>query len=325
MHYNSWCGTQSRRHSRYLLSRILCAVAFLLSIILSIPPQVVATNNEPTPEEKKLPRVNNGSVINLNESSEPNDFSNARQPTKRIVGGNDAPQFRYPYFVALREAYNGEHKCGGSLVAPDVVMTAAHCESDIKYAEVGKYYSTVNGTSSGDKDETYNTETFEVTGSMYPHPLYNSGLSFSHDVLLFKLNRKSSHQYIRVNTDPNLPSESSTNIEQLESQKNKDVGSEQNRVMNNLIVMGMGSTLFGKLGSSAPEVLQQTKTSYVPNRVCRRSKDQFVDDSYQNLISEDMLCAFEDSQDACQGDSGGPLIQNGNSPSSDILVGIVSW
>lgn len=321
MQYNSWCGTQSRRHSRFLLSRLLFAVVFLLSIFLSIPPTVVAANNEPTPEEEKF----NDDKEHLSGSSKGNIFSNAHQPTKRIVGGNDAPQFRYPYFVALRESYNGEHKCGGSLVAPDVIMTAAHCESDIKYAEVGKYYSAVNGTSSGAKDETYNTETFEVTGPMYPHPLYNSGVSFSHDVLLFKLNRKSNNQYIRVNTDPNLPRESSTNSEQLESQKNKDVGSDQNRVINNLIVMGMGSTQFGKLGSSTPEVLQQTKTSYVPNRVCRRSKDQFVDDSYQNLISDDMLCAFEDSQDACQGDSGGPLIQKGNSPNNDILVGIVSW
>lgn len=187
-------------------------------------------------------------------------------------------------------------------MAPDIVITAAHCESDIKIVEVGKYFMG-NGTSSSDTDQSYDTEVFEATGPLYPHPLYNSGVSFSHDVLLFKLNRKSNNQYIRVNTDPNLPSETSTHNEQLESQKNhyKDVGNEQSRVVNNLIVMGMGSTQFGKLGSTFPERLQQIKTSYVPNQVCRRSKDQSVDDNYQNLISDDMLCAFEDGQDACQG------------------------
>ena len=181
-------------------------------------------------------------------------------------------------------------------------MTAAHCESNIKYAQVGKYYVTVNSASINDEDPINNIEMFEVTGTMlYPHPLYNSGVSFSHDVLLFQLNRKSNKQYIRVNTDPNLPSVSSSSIEQQDSQKSnyQDIGSEHKRGQNDLTVIGMGSKFFGKFGLSTPEVLQETTISYVPNGVCRRSKDQF--DNYQNLISDDMLCAFEDSQDACQG------------------------
>jgi len=64
----------------------------------------------------------------------------ARQPATRIVGGRDAAKNRYPYFVSLRESYDGVHKCGGSLVAPDVVVTAAHCQSNIRYAQVGKYH-----------------------------------------------------------------------------------------------------------------------------------------------------------------------------------------
>ena len=182
-------------------------------------------------------------------------------------------------------------------VAPDVVMTAAHCEADIKYALVGSYYSTINDTSAN-----ANNEMFEVTGPTYTHPLYNSGVSFSYDVLLFKLNRNSKNQYIRINTDPNLPSASSSSIEQHDARNsNYNDISSQHKYANNLTVMGIGSTKFEKFGHNIPHVLQETTTSYVPNRVCRRAKDSSVDDNYQNLISDDMLCAFEDNQDACQG------------------------
>ena len=46
---------------------------------------------------------------------------------RRIVNGVDADQGEWPWFVSLRSAYGGDHFCGGSLVAGDVVMTAAHC------------------------------------------------------------------------------------------------------------------------------------------------------------------------------------------------------
>lgn len=39
-----------------------------------------------------------------------------------IVNGYDAKRGRYPYFVTI------EDWCGGSLIAPDIVLTAGHCE-----------------------------------------------------------------------------------------------------------------------------------------------------------------------------------------------------
>ena len=43
-----------------------------------------------------------------------------------VIGGHDAVRNRYPYYVALQTAENNT-ECGGTLIAPDVVLTAAHC------------------------------------------------------------------------------------------------------------------------------------------------------------------------------------------------------
>lgn len=58
----------------------------------------------------------------------------ARQPNgtapSRIVGGSDVPQGEYvPYQVSMqyRTRDGHAHFCGGSIIAPDRILTAAHC------------------------------------------------------------------------------------------------------------------------------------------------------------------------------------------------------
>lgn len=45
--------------------------------------------------------------------------------TTRIVNGQDAAPHSWPWQVSLR--VNGRHICGGSLIKPNWVITAAHC------------------------------------------------------------------------------------------------------------------------------------------------------------------------------------------------------
>jgi hypothetical protein len=45
----------------------------------------------------------------------------------RIAGGRNVVRGRYPYFVALYDKFDA-FRCGGSLIAPNIVLSAAHCQ-----------------------------------------------------------------------------------------------------------------------------------------------------------------------------------------------------
>jgi hypothetical protein len=157
----------------------------------------------------------------------------------RIVGGNNAQQGDYPFFVQG----NG---CGGSLVWDDVVLTAAHCEGAFDGSVlVGPYIQ--SSTSGG-------AEIIDVVRQI-AHPAYDSN-SEAYDFMLLKLENRVAN--------PNL---TPIAVNSLRSNPaNNDV----------LTVIGFGTTSEGGNGSSR---LQEVNVNYIDYETCDDLYDGDIVDS----------------------------------------------
>eukprot|EP00565_Helicotheca_tamesis_P005740 CAMPEP_0185727958 /NCGR_PEP_ID=MMETSP1171-20130828/3476_1 /TAXON_ID=374046 /ORGANISM="Helicotheca tamensis, Strain CCMP826" /LENGTH=460 /DNA_ID=CAMNT_0028396605 /DNA_START=1 /DNA_END=1380 /DNA_ORIENTATION=- len=221
-------------------------------------------------------------------SSAPRHPSNVHRRT--ILGGTIAQPGKFPYAASLVDRYHKAHKCGGSLIAPDIVLTAGHCFGSFDLIQLNRY-------NIADDNEDYESYTYTQA---VRHNLFDSKVGvYYYDFLLIKLSAPSLLPYVKLSSDAGAP--------------NVDGAS--------LTVIGWGDIDPNKNGIKLADELREVEVKYVPNEEC-------ADAHGSNEVTDVMMCAADYGEDACQGDSGGPLILHAYEevdPSNDILVGVVSW
>jgi trypsin len=89
-------------------------------------------------------------------------LSSEEKKSQRVIGGRESTQGRYSYAVSLADDLGSF--CGGSMIAPDIVLSAAHCAGGDYYAIIGRHdLETDEGDEVGiDKEIThpdYDTQT----------------------------------------------------------------------------------------------------------------------------------------------------------------------
>jgi secreted trypsin-like serine protease len=262
-----------------------------------------------------------------------NDSISSQQLKSRIIGGFIANPKNYPFYswlnIQLSSMTGFESAfCGGSLVAPDVILTAAHCLFGSANIDVW-----VNSTTRKASDFEY----FRKSARTVIHPKFDYYNKIGNDVGLIFLDSP-------VNNVPLMP-----------WNRNISIPGDHRRIVS---AIGFGQTSSGGVGgppiatppiafppvashasasfpspmplsppvrpnhhralSILPESLMEVSFYTIPNRKCLKMVGSWK-------VPETAICASEGKKGICFGDSGGPLFLSSKAQNAGYLqIGITS-
>ncbi|TMW48333.1 hypothetical protein DOY81_006584 [Sarcophaga bullata] len=211
-----------------------------------------------------------GDIVDGAVDSLPTHIEEEQKYDGRIVGGFVTSIANYPYQISLQ--YNNVHICGGSVVAPNIILTAAHCiEQPLDTAAFR--------VRAGSSTHLYGGQLVSVR-HIFKHEAYSS-TTLDSDVALVVL--KENLTYTR-NVQP---VELAASGEQLPHKE--------------FLASGWGLT--SETGVVSP-VLNYVAVRLINQNTCSKHYQ------YIATITTKMFCAGypQGGKDSCQGDSGGPLV-----------------
>lgn len=222
----------------------------------------------------------------------------------QVVGGTWADYRAFPWFCSLQSA-RGAHRCGGVLIGPDLVVTAAHCTlSPVDRVVVGG--DEVHSV----KDRAYSgvfATNWEAAKASFD-ALRN--MIIQHDIALLRLGSRSRKRPIPLATALPAPN-------------------------TGVYILGRGVKRAydeANPGTFSDFSFTQARLTYVTGQQAVKLLDQEPGDIFATaaerayyrramLAPGVITCVSSDRKGGCIGDSGGPLVVN--TPTGHKLLGLV--
>ncbi|XP_056303332.1 chymotrypsin-like elastase family member 1.4 [Danio aesculapii] len=193
---------------------------------------------------------------------------------ERVVGGEIAKPNSWPWQISLQflSGLNYYHTCGGTLITPGWVLTAAHC------VDIPRNWRVILGDHDITKQEGH--EQSLTVSRVYIHPNWNTeSVSSGYDIALLQLSTDATlNSYVKLATLPPAGQVLPHN--------------------NECYITGWGRT---QTGGSTSSQLKQALLPVVDHNTCSRS------DWWGSIVKDTMVCSGGGNESGCQGDSGGPL------------------